>query len=124
MMHAGNLMISGSAFVADFEPDQVEEFIECRHHIAVSLGNTCTEEVEDFFAVRLDYEYCPSPLISVGVLGECATGDLDASVVGASSTLHPAAGWRLVGMPGMEIADDEAAFPFRVGPVTSSRLIV
>jgi hypothetical protein len=114
-MLAAGLVISGSALAADLDLDQGEEFLEYRHHIAVSLGNTHTEEDEDAFTVGVDYEYRLSSLIGVGVLGEYATGGLDTWVVGVPFALHPGAGWRLVAMPGMEIADDETAFLFRVG---------
>ena len=112
---ATNLIVSGPALSADLEADQGEEFLEYRHHIAVSLGNTHTEENEDAFTIGLDYEYRLSSLVGVGVLGEYATEDLNTWVVGGPFALHPGAGWRLVAMPGIEIADDETEFLFRVG---------
>jgi hypothetical protein len=88
---------------------------EHHHHIAVILGNTHTEHDEDAFTIGIDYEYRLSPLVGVGVLGEYATGGVDAWVVGVPFALHPGAGWRLVAMPGVEIHDGESAFLFRTG---------
>jgi hypothetical protein len=89
--------------------------VERKHHLAVFLGDTHTEDDEDAFTMGLDYEYRVAPVFGIGALGEYAGGNIESGVIGAPLSLHPYGGVRLVAMPGVEITEEHTNFLFRLG---------
>lgn len=87
---------------------------EHRHHLALFLGATHTDE-EDEFSIGIDYEYRLKPILGVGGLIEYTGGDLETTVVAAALFIHPYDDWRLVLAPGFENEDSDNEFLFRVG---------
>jgi hypothetical protein len=87
---------------------------EHRHHLALFLGATHTDE-EDEFSIGIDYEYRLKPILGVGGVVEYTGGDLETTVVVAALFIHPYDQWRLVLAPGFENEDGDNEFLFRVG---------
>ncbi len=79
------------------------------------LSNTHTEHGENAVTAAMSYHRRISPLVSVGVLGEYAFGDIDTGIVGIPVKLYPGQGWVFTGMPGVEIHDSNTEGLFRVG---------
>jgi hypothetical protein len=102
---AAGLTLTAPASATDLEASDGQGH-EHHHHIAVILGTTHTEHDVDAFTIGVDYEYRLSSLIGVGVLGEYATGDVDAWVVGVPFAcipvpvggLSPCPAWRFIMM--------------------------
>jgi hypothetical protein len=87
---------------------------EHRHHIALFLGATHTDD-EDEFSIGIDYEYRLKPILGVGGLAEYTGGDLETTVLAAALFIHPYDEWRLVLAPGFENEDGDNEFLFRAG---------
>jgi hypothetical protein len=85
-----------------------------RHHLALFLGATHTDE-EDEFSIGIDYEYRLKPILGVGGLVEYTGGVLETTVVAAALFIHPYDEWRLVLAPGFENEGSDNEFLFRAG---------
>ena len=96
------------------EHREQERAHEHRHHLALFLGATHTDEGDEF-SIGIDYEYRLKPILGVGGLAEYTGGDLETTVLAAALFIHPYDEWRLVLAPGFENEDGDNEFLFRAG---------
>jgi len=85
-----------------------------RHHVALFLGATHTDE-EDEFSIGVDYEYRLNPLLGLGGIAEYTGGEHETAIAAAALFIHPFKMLRLVLGPGFEFEGDEKEFLLRVG---------
>jgi hypothetical protein len=85
-----------------------------RHHVALFLGATHTDE-EDEFSIGMDYEYRLNPLLGLGGIAEYTGGEHETTIAAAAFFIHPFKALRLVLGPGFESGGDEKEFLLRVG---------
>ena len=77
-----------SALLA-FQPAKAETREEKRNHIAVFVGNTeLTSENHSGFTIGAEYERRVSELVSIGIIGEHAFGEIDATSILGTVNFH------------------------------------
>ena len=79
---------------------------ENRHHLALFLGNTHSED-EDAFSYGLEYEFRLNRAIGLGGIAEHAAGELSSTLAIAALFYHPFKGLVFVVAPGVESAEEE-----------------
>ena len=110
------LLASLPAWAESEHPGSSHEYH--RNHFGVFVGGaTRPEDVgsESGFTFGLDYEFRFVRWVGLGVLGEVATGDVRAAVVGVPIFLHPWRGLKVIIAPGAEFSDHGTEFAFRLG---------
>jgi hypothetical protein len=84
------------------------------HYMRLFVGGTY-EDDDTGFSMGGEYEYRFRKLFGLGPMAEYTAGVFDSWVLGVPFILHPHDGWVLLAAPGVEIADGETEFLFRIG---------
>jgi hypothetical protein len=74
-----------------------------RHHMALILGNTQSEETSNGPSIGVDYEYRLNKWLGIGGLVEWAGGDFDHLLLMVPLYIHPYKGWLFNASLGTEI---------------------
>ena len=74
-----------------------------RHHMALLLGNTQSEETSNGPSIGVDYEYRYNKYLGIGGLVEWAGGDFDHLLLIVPLYIHPHKGWLFSVSLGSEI---------------------
>ena len=77
-----------------------------RHHMALILGNTQSEESSNGPSIGVDYEYRLNQWFGIGGLAEYAGGDFDHLLLVVPLYIHPYKGWLLNVSLGTEVHKD------------------
>jgi hypothetical protein len=77
-----------------------------RHHVALLLGNTQSEDSSNGPSIGVDYEYRFNKWLGIGGLAEYAGGDFDHLLLIVPLYIHPYKGWLFNVAMGMEVHKD------------------
>jgi hypothetical protein len=89
------------AFAGEAHKEGPHEFH--RHHMALLLGNTQSEDGENGLSVGVDYEYRINRWLGIGGLVEYSAGDFEHLLLIAPLFIHPYKGWLLNVSLGAEV---------------------
>ncbi len=92
------------------------ENLEKPHHISLFIGGThMLDDDHNGETFGLDYEYCVSEILGLGVVLEHAFDDIDATTFLTVADIHTPIGMIFQVGPGIEFTDHGDRFLFRVG---------
>lgn len=107
------MALPSSGVCAELESKEHKEK-EYRQGIFLFVGKT-QDGSENGASIGFEYVYRISPHFSIGGLGEYAGGDFDSWLIGIPFYVRPYAEWFVRLAPGLEFADSETNFLFRIG---------
>lgn len=107
------MALTSSGVCAELESKEHKEK-EYRQVIVLFVGNT-QDGSENGTSIGFEYVRRINPHFSIGGLGEYAGGDFDSWVIGIPFYVRPYAEWFVRLAPGLEFADSETNFLFRIG---------
>lgn len=107
------MALTSSGVCAEVESKAHKEK-DYRQVIVLFVGNT-QDGSENGASIGFEYVRRISPRFSIGGLGEYTGGDFNSWVIGIPFYVRPYAEWFVRLAPGLEFADSETNFLFRIG---------